>query len=71
MCVGLAEGKTETQSSLWTMAVAMVGETQSHMRIRWKVGLELSRQAAVSSLAPLPQAAPQCSKEGCPAQENT
>ena len=32
MQAGLAEGETETQSCLWTTAVAMVGETPSLTR---------------------------------------
>ena len=72
MQVGLAEGKTETQSSLWTMAVATVGETPSltpECVEKWAIDEQGS--CTVPSLAPPPQAAQQSSKEGCPALENT
>ena len=70
--VGLAEGETETQRWLWTTAVAVVGETPSLTR---ESGGKCTREDQASctapSLAPPPQAAPQCSKEGCPALGGT
>ena len=70
---GLDEWETETQTSLWTTAgVANKGETPSltgGFIGKWASAKQAS--CIVPSLAPPPQAAPKCSKEGCPAQVNT
>ena len=64
--------ETETQRWLWTTAVAMVGEAPS---LTWEFVEKCAREEQVSciipSLAPPPQAAPQRSKEGCPALVTT
>ena len=70
--VGLTEGETETQSSLWTAAVAAVGETPSLTREcleKWSRAEQVN--CIVPSLVPIPQAAPQRNKDGSPAQVNT
>ena len=50
---GSAEGETESDSWLWTTAVAKVGETPS-VTFSSKRGLEQSRWAALFPLWPLP-----------------
>ena len=71
---GLTEGKTETQRWLWAVAVAIAGESPSlteefvGKQAREEHG---SRQPHHCLPAPPQQAAPQWSKEGCPALVNT
>ena len=71
MRVGLAEWETDSELT-GTTAVASVGETASHTReFVGKWARDKQANCIVPSLAPPPQAAPQCSKEGCPALVNT
>ena len=72
MQVGLAEGKTETQSSLWTMAVATVGETPSlTQEFIEKCARDQQLSCIFPSLGPPLQAAPQHSNQACPSWVNT
>ena len=55
--MGLTKGATETQSGLWTMVVAVVGETPSlTQKSIGKSARDKQGSCIVPSLAPPPQA---------------
>ena len=71
MGAGSAEGKTETQLTVDYAGLAMVEETPSlTQEFVGKWARDKQASCIVPSLAPPPQAALQCSKEGCPALVN-
>ena len=69
-CVGGADLRGNWDSELTVdYGVCHSGRnSQSHRRVHWKkCTRDKQASCTVPSLAPPPQAAPQCSKEGCPA----